>query len=409
MKINYCFCIFFLLSLFLTIEGYSQKDFREGYLITNNSDTLRGLINFSNNSYNSEKCEFKKDESSKPVLYSPMDIKSYLLTGNRYYVSKTITLNNEEKRVFLEFLVDGIIDLFYYNQGVLEYYFIEKNGTLIQLNNDHTEVIKDDGTKYIKYTNQYKGALATIFKDTPELTRKIPNAEFGSTSLVKLTKEYHTMVCNDYSCIDYTKMKKKDIFCEVDAGVIFSMMGLTSSKNFSKDIKPVLGLNFRVVDNRFNSRLNFLAGVNYSRNTYDQEYQNTLYNPRVKYYNIDLTYGILRIPLTIEYSFSSQKIRPTLSFTYNNCFLIKPEYAIEIRNYITDHSYTTVKTESPLKVYQYGLMPGAGIKYIVNKNSYINCVVNYEYRFPFSNLNNILDYLNFSSLIFHISYGYRIK
>jgi hypothetical protein len=394
--------------LFFTHRGYSQNDFRPGYFISK-SDTVYGLINFGSNSLNSLKCEFKKDANSSVELYYPFDIDSYVVNENRYYVSKTIILHGEEKKVFLEYLVDGIVDLYYYNEDVVEYYFIEKNGVLMQLDNDAVIIVDENEKKYLKYSNQFKGVLARIFNDAPGLFIQLSNSKFELNSLVNLTKEYHNMVCNDYACIDYTKLKRRDIFCEVNAGTIFSYMGLTSSKNHASDFKPEFGLNIRIKDNRYNSRFSFFAGLNYSSNSFNGEFKNKLYNGREKFYNIELNYSVLRLPLTLEYSLLSGKIQPTLSITYNNTFLLNPDYAIEIRNYITEDSYSGFYTESPLRKYQYGLMLGAGIRYVINRNSYLNCVLNYEYRIPSTSFNYILDYLNFNSLIFSVGYGFRIK
>jgi hypothetical protein len=409
MRKYYCFCLCLIVLLFFDNNVYSQKDFRPGCIITNNLDTVYGWINFKSNRINSVKCEFKKDEKSEIETYSPYDIKSYLLTNSRFYVSKTINLNGLEKQVFLEYLVDGILDLYYFSEALAEYYFIEKDGELIQLNNNEVEVVDENGIKHIKYTNQYKGVLKKLFGDVTELDGQIINSKFELSSLIKLTKEYHRMVCTNETCIEYRKKKKKDIFCEVFSGADLSFMGLASSHDYAKDVKPVFGLNIRFKDNRYNSKINLIAGLNISNHSFSGEFENTLYTERVKHYNINLKYNQLRIPITLEYNFLPNKFQPIASVSYVNSFLLYPEYAVEIRNYIKDDSYVSVKTESPLRRYEFGFMLGLGFKYQINHNSYLTCVLNAEYRQPAYNLNYILDYLNFKSMLFHIGYGFRIK
>jgi hypothetical protein len=224
-----------------------------------------------------------------------------------------------------------------------------------------------------------------------------------------LTKEYHRKVCTDKICIDYTKIKKKDIFCEVVSGVDFSFMGLSSSHTYARDIKPLFGLNIRIKDNRYNSKINFITGLNISTHSYSGDFENTLFNQKARHYGIDLNNTLLRIPVTFEYTFLSNKFRPNVSVSYVNSFLLHPEYTVEMRNYYKDNSYVSVKTESPLRRYEYGLMLGLGFSYQINHNSYLTCVLNGEYRASAGNLNLVLDYLNFKSMLFHVGYGYRIK
>lgn len=394
--------------LFLTLRGYCQSDFRPGYIITN-SDTIRGLINFRSNSLNRIKCEFKKDVNANTEIYSPFEIDSYMLDDNRFYVSKTILLKGVEKRVFLEYLVDGIVDLYYYNEELEEFFFVEKNNEIVQINNDAVVIGDEHETKYIKYTNQYKGILAKLFNDAPGLFIQLSNAKFELNSLVKLTEEYHNMVCDEYACVQYRKSRKYDVFCEVNAGAALSYLGLTSSKNHASDIKPEIGLSFRIKDNRYNSRFSFIAGLKYSSNSFNGEFKNYLFTEKKKFYNIELDYSILSLPITLEYSLSSSKIQPTFSVSINNAFLINPKYALEIRNYIVEESYSGFYTESPLRKHQFGFRLGAGCRYILNENSYLNCGLNYDFRVPSLNLNYILDYINFNSMTFSVGYGYKIK
>jgi hypothetical protein len=406
-KLYVIICLSVLLS-FLACRGYGQGDFRPGYIISK-SDTIHGLIEFRTNGLNSGKCEFKKDANANVEVYSPFDIDSYVLADNRFYVSKTILLKGEEKQVFLEYLINGIVDLYYFSEGVEEFYFIDKNDELIQLNNDAAVIEGENGKKYLKYSNQYKGVLAGLFSDAPGLFIQLSNAKFELNSLVKLTKEYHNMVCDDYACIDYTKLRKRDIFCEVDAGMILSYMGLTTSSDHVSNVEPVFGLYLRVFDTRYNSRFSLMTGLNYSKNSFGGEFENYLFTDRQKFYYIELDYSMIRLPITLEYSLLPGKLQPTISLTAQNGFLLKSGYALEIRNYITEGNYSAVKTESPLRKYQFGVMLGAGLRYKINRNSYLNCGVNYEYRIPSANFNYILDYLNFNSFIFSVGYGYRIR
>jgi hypothetical protein len=205
-------------------------------------------------------------------------------------------------------------------------------------------------------------------------------------------------------------MKKWDVFCEVISGADFSFMGLASSHDYAKDLKPLFGMNIRLKDNRYNSKLSIITGVNFSKHSYNGGFRNTLIFPQRKMsHGVDLDCNLLRIPITLEYVFLPGKLKPTISVSYNNSFLLDPKYYVEIRNYSIAGSYISTPIESPLRRYECGLMLGSGFSYEINHNSYLTFNISGEYRVPYVSFNFMLDRLHFTSLLFHISYGFRIK
>jgi len=408
MRKYYC-CLCLLVQLLAGNEVFSQNDFRPGCILTSHLDTVYGLINNRSNSINSMRCEFKTEEKAEVKIYLPLDINSYILSDNRHYVSRTINFKGAEKPVFLEFLVDGIIDLYYYNEGFEEYYYVEKEGEIYQLDNNRVEVVDEYGGEHFRYSNQYKGVLKKLLGDVPEFDWTIINSKFELASLINLTKEYHRIVCTDEICIDYSKKKKWDIFCEAILGADFSFMGLGSSHDYAKDLQPLVGVNLRFKDNRYNNKLNLLTGVNLSKHAYSGGFRHTLvYSQRTMSHGVDLNCTLLRIPITLEYVPLTGKFKPSLSVTYNNSFLLNPEYKVEIRSYGASDGYTSIPTESPLRRYEYGFMLGLGFCYEIDSNSYLTAALNGEYRVPNSNFNLILDRLFFKSVLFHVGYGFRI-
>jgi hypothetical protein len=409
MRKSYRFCLILLALFSFNNFAFSQKDFRQGYIINNNLDTVYGWLNNRSNSINSLKCEFKKTEKAEVEVFYPLDIHAYVLANNRHYVSKTINFKGVEKSVFLEYLVDGILDLYYYNEGLEEYFYVEKEGDLIQLDNNEIEVVDENEVKHLRYSNQYKGVLKKLFGDVTELDWQIINSKFEFGSLINLTKEYHRMVCTDEVCIDYSKVRKFDIFCELVSGVDFSYMGLASSHDYAQDVQPLVGLNIYFKDNRYNSKFNFKTGFTISKHTYSGGFRNTLvYNNRTMSHGVNLNCNLLRIPITLEYEPLQGKFRPIVTATLSNSFLLNAEYNVEIRNYTVSGGYNVITTESPLRKYQYGIMLGAGFSYELNANSYLNFSINGEYSVPYRNINLILDRLHFTSMPIQIAYGFRI-
>src|SRR5664280_2852236 len=107
MKKKIFLCLLILTQLIITCKA--QKGYRPGYIITNDSVIIQGQIKLQSNNQNSKKCEFI--ESNQNVRnYTPDDIKGYRIEQSRYYVSKDVVIDSLKQRVFLEYLVHGIVD-----------------------------------------------------------------------------------------------------------------------------------------------------------------------------------------------------------------------------------------------------------------------------------------------------------
>lgn len=405
---NSCLCLIIL--LFFCNSIFGQKNFMPGYVVTNNFDSIYGLINYGSNSKNSKECEFKVKGKADIKFYYPFDINSYVLDNNRRYISKNIEINGEVKQVFLEYLVNGIIDLYYYNEGFEEFFYIEKDGELFQLDNNAIEMADENGVKHIRYSNQYKGVLKKLFGETTELDEKIINSKFQFASLVNLTKEYHNIVCNDEICIDYTKSRKFDIFCEILAGKDLSYMGLASSKDYIEYLTPMLGINLHFKDNRYNSKINLVTGVNLLKQSYSGGYRNTIIDTyRSLSHGVNIDFILLQLPVTLEYNLLPGRIKPTISISVAHNVLLNADYYVELRNYTNQDEFLPYEIESPLRRSEFSLMTGLGCNYELNNNSIFYFSIRGSYRAPYSNLNYILDRLYFKSAIFTIGYGFRVK
>jgi hypothetical protein len=140
-------------------EAFSQSDYRHGYIITNSHDTIEGLIDYGNINVSAYYCFFKKDSNSIAVKYTPDEILRVNIPDSRLLVSKEIQFEDKTERLFLEYLVNGVIDLYFLREkSGKDYYFVEKNDQIFELSN-YTRIINMDGIKYEKESKQYIGAL----------------------------------------------------------------------------------------------------------------------------------------------------------------------------------------------------------------------------------------------------------
>ena len=184
---------------------FGQADFRPGYIIDLNLDTLYGQIDFRGEVRNSKVCDFRTDEKAEPQRFAPGEISAYRFLPGKYYVSKTIEAGGESRPVFAEYLVNGIADLYFYRDENTDLYLIEKEGgEMLALTNEEKEVYVE-GTRRIQQSNQYVRLLKATFSDCMEIQPTIDGARLNHQSLIAITSRYHAYVCDGEKCIIYLK------------------------------------------------------------------------------------------------------------------------------------------------------------------------------------------------------------
>jgi len=397
------------LFLSISIGVFGQKAFKKGYIITNSYDTIHGIINLKSNYNNCKICEFKNNTDENQIIYTPQDIRGYRIEDTKFYISKDIIINNQKIKVFLEFLLDGIVDLYYFKGLYGEYFFIEKDSSLHQLSNNEIELFDNYDTKYVTNSNQYKGMLNYIFQETPKLSDKIPYIEFTPTSLIKITKEYHNMVCDTYECVEYEKPNKPTFHIELYSGVIDSRMGLKTSKNNAKNRNPYIGFCLKYTPDKRRHLWNFMIGINYSYNKFQDVYNNVELSSLEGSYQLYTKYSIIRLPMIVEYSFPTGKLQPLFSIEYNNIFILDPDYSAIYLFEVNPSRIDSLPFQSDFRKYQYGISSSLGIKYTFSNQNFIYLKSSYEFRMPIANLSNIFDYHYVNSLMFNFGYGIKIK
>lgn len=76
-----------LILVLSTIGLCAQTDFRRGHIITLNSDTVYGEINYSNEGKLNQVCYFRSP-AGEIVEYTPEELTGYRFDNSKYYVSK---------------------------------------------------------------------------------------------------------------------------------------------------------------------------------------------------------------------------------------------------------------------------------------------------------------------------------
>lgn len=192
--------LLFSASLFAQIHYYAP-----GFVITNEGDSIQGEIALKGFISNSTVCTFRKNKDENTIDYSPKDISAYGFNEGRFYLAKDIYVKEDSMRVFLEVLIDGIVDMYLYRTIEKDYFFAEREGIdLIELR-DIQKIVRKDGRDYAQDNKEFMGILMHVFNESRETQKKVETIKLTPRSLIKVAKNYHDNVCNGEECIIYTK------------------------------------------------------------------------------------------------------------------------------------------------------------------------------------------------------------
>jgi len=413
-----------LLSACLTVFAISlnaQTDFLPGYYITNNSDTIRGEIDNRGDMRNCHICTFRSGEGMESVSFNPGGIYAYRFSdGGKYYISKEVIINKKSQTVFLEFLVNGISNLYYYRGEGLDRYYIESgDGSIIELTNDFIEFTKDDMV-YGRYTNLYVGQMRASFSDCPEILPKLDQAQFSHKSLINLTSEYHDYVCDGELCIIYEKPTSNvQVSGGPYAGMITSTLDFPEFKGdmdadasykwyhyytFSRQTDYMFGLRFRFTMPRANEKLALIVLTEYTRSDY-YSYTEDQTNPGLLTQmeaNAHLT--SLNLMAGLQYTYPKGRIRPS--------FAIGPVCSIDLNSYFDIEHILITDTREIIQNFQTepigGLVLGAfaqlGVDWSVNESHHLGINLRYHLTRQISD-----HYINRDGLSLSLYYNFMLN
>lgn len=368
------YLIVFLIVTFF-INAKAQTDFRSGYYVTLENDTVFGLLDYRGEVKNSQVCIFKNDNSSEIQKFNPGEIQSYRFTDGKFYVSKTIKTDLEEKTVFLEFLVDGITNL-YFLRDINNYkYFLEdKNGKFLELSNETiTEEVEGKG-EIQRNSNRYIGLLHASFADCKEIQPQINNVNLGHKSLINITKKYHNYVCDTEECIVYEKKVQpaKVRFAPVIKIGVASFhfdKGIFTNYDIDPDFYFGAGMIMSTVFPGLNEKISFEVEVDVNQYNFHGSYEEQ--NASIKEtYDLYLDLFSVQPAISAKYTFPTGKIKPNVAVgAYADIFAGINEKIVTEKQH-QDTVYTYESYETPITPMVFGGFLQLGCNYELSERTF---------------------------------------
>ncbi len=284
-----------LFGFFITTKIVNaQTDFRPGYIVKNSGDTIFGKIEYRSDLLMGQICKFKNSDN-KIVKYSPYDITEYRLIDSKYYISKEI----DSKKVFLEYLLKGKINIYFHFDDKGEHYYLDKENIRLTEIPYEEEIKIVDNKSYQYSSTRHLGILHYYMEDAPSVLNEINSIKKpDSQNLIKLAENYHNAVCSDEKCIIYrTKKSKTKVLIE-------PFMSRLKYDDY----------------NKFTNELGTNIYLSISKNYYIKT--------GLSYLNIPDSFNgyYYKVPLQLQYIYSAHRVQPKLALGNDIC---SGEYADE--------------------------------------------------------------------------------
>jgi len=372
-------CAFFLV---FNLSVHAQSDFREGYIVSNELDTIPGFIQYNEKRKAANVCIFKPSEDGLKVTYSPDQIRAYGYKNDRQYESKTVLLGEDSSKLFLELLVSGKAKLFSYDR----YLWFEKDGNnLLPLTNDPIER-KLNGIIYVQKCNQYIVNLNSALNDCESIRDDIQQAKFTEKSLIKILDTYNKCV-NTESIVLKDRRPKFKFILGISGGVQTSQINFNTSLNhlngqFENSLTPIGGMTFDFYSPRLSEKVSVSGSLLYSSSNY---YRFSIDEGTgfINNNSVSINLKQLKVPLGVRYQFSTKQSAPfiTLGSVYSMHLSAKSNWINKKVEPLFDPVRVTTNSEEifPLRSHQWGVFCGIGWIKSVHKKLSVSIEIRSEW------------------------------
>lgn len=280
---------------------HAQKEFVEGYILTNQNDTLSGFIEYSYKiiKKNRTQCRFKATRESEIQEFSPFEILAYRIKDSKYFVSKRIG----SATFFVELLIKGKVKIYYDYDNTGEHYYIEKEGLGLNELLFEEKLVAIEGKQFEKLSTAHQGMLRYYMQDTPVLFDQIKSIKKPShKSMIKLSKTYHDLVGKDEVCEIFEKNTQPfSLFVAPAIGRFFYREGGTKEADILHFPSSYYGALVKLNEKQISEKINIRSGILFSQ----------------KYAVDTLVYQFQRVPIFVEYVFPSRIIEISISVGWN--------------------------------------------------------------------------------------------
>lgn len=308
---------FYLSLFFLALDAcIAQSNFHSGYIVTNHSDTLNGLVDNRTETKNGRFIHFKNDSTAEIVKYEPTDLMAYGFDDNKMYKSTKIRSDSSEVMVFMELLVKGTINLYHYKDDGR--FYVEKGGHSTKALYQTEIKVMHEGRYYIKKRKDYLGVLRFLMSDCAATGKSIDRIQLERRQLMELVNNYNECGLNEES------FQTKRTFLLIRKGILaggqttkinfiasIPYYAYLANANFSTDIQPFGGVFVNTTFPWITQKVSLQAEAQFAKAHYYSDSERVKLQGTLTIHDeitIDMAY--FRFPVFLRYTYPKGKYRP---------------------------------------------------------------------------------------------------
>lgn len=315
--------------LFAPLFLFAQADFRKGYVIKNNGDTIRGYINVRSWDNNPEAVSFKTSINNEARKMGIDEIQYFQVGGVASYKRFMVPISLGEVEldkispevpdtstttgtVFLKVeLAGNLVNLYSYTDKIKTRYYISEGNSDTPKELGYIVYFTDGNriTSIKSYTSQLLTIAEKQGKLTDALRKKVLTAQYELSDLKAICS-----VLNNY--IMPESKKETETVSKIPASNFFAGIGVNmqtasysgesnlSSASHKVTPSPRISFGLAAYPNRITQRLGFIAGISAEYTKTDikgnDEYANINYNPyyskvihKISQFNLAFSPGVI--------------------------------------------------------------------------------------------------------------------
>jgi hypothetical protein len=334
----------FILNLFVIVfampQVMAQTDFRDGYIINQQNDTVFGKVDYRLDTKNYQLCRFKKDD--QVTEYSPEQINGYGYSNDKYFSSSVIDNS------FAEVLIKGEMSLF--RQGA-KFYVRKQGEKLLELETKDKKMIAQNKV-YQKEDETWKGVLIYLMSDCMKnASSLLTRAHLTERELTQLVIKY-----NKCQGTDFTVYKEDKPWTKLVIGAAVGAAYTTPKTTYHMDmysyikdsyssINPTLGFVMDFSSPRITEKLSLQPEIYITKSSYSGYVQLKTVAATENYdTQIDLT--TLSIPISLKYSLPKRKYSGYLQGGFNFDYHLNAETKLVTEKIWLDNTSTTTESKA---------------------------------------------------------------
>ncbi|MEQ9216941.1 MAG: hypothetical protein RLO17_02795 [Cyclobacteriaceae bacterium] len=353
-------CTLIIFGFIISYHCLSQ-DYREGYIIRNQNDTISGQIAYQPYAKYLKSCLFKADGIEHQ--YFPADIAGYGFDEGRYFASGIA------KDKFVEAHIIGELSLYQSDTT-----FFLKKGTEIRELKTQTLAREIDGREGVMEDTKWKGIVSFMISDCIQNPMgRMATLKMQIKTLSKLAIEYNE--CRGSSYVDYGGTERRmKINLGLYAGYIRSSISVEDEIANQPDINspysekylsldPSIGLLIRITFPRFSERVGLQIAPFYYKSSY-QGFEQVQLGGDLYYFDSFFSITTVSIPLALNLQIpvgKRNRIMTDLGINYD--ILVKDESTVMMEEFNGINIITIFEDKSMFrfKKMQGGLYLGTGL------------------------------------------------